>query len=76
MCVRPTPEWQKGIGSFLLPKSGQDENTTPTDVTVDVHIHPCAAESATSARWVVDLGPSYMQAVVRVRLICNRDHPK
>ncbi|KAI0208623.1 PCNA-associated factor [Lamellibrachia satsuma] len=49
VCVRPTPEWQKGIGSFLLPKSGQDENTTPTDVTVDVHIHPRAAESATSA---------------------------
>lgn len=33
VCDRPTPDWQKGIGGFLLqsPKAKGKENSTPSD---------------------------------------------
>ena len=53
VCVRPTPEWQKGIGGFLVAKTSEgEENTPPSAVTVDVHIHTGPTECATSARYI------------------------
>ena len=49
--MRPTPEWQKGIGSFLVASTSHDKENS--EVTVDVHVHSGAEESGASVRYVV-----------------------
>ena len=31
MCPRPTPEWQKGIGGFLVKKTNQNKENVETE---------------------------------------------
>ncbi|XP_041378199.1 PCNA-associated factor-like [Gigantopelta aegis] len=31
VCVRPTPEWQKGIGGFLVKKTNDDKENVETE---------------------------------------------
>ena len=53
MCARPTPEWQKGISSFLkkLPEKENGTEETPPETIDDSEALEVAEAAASSAEY-------------------------
>ena len=51
VCDRPTPDWQKGIGGFLLqsPKAKGKENSTPSDEVETGGNSECSSSQSSDA---------------------------